>query len=58
VGRWPIQALADGELLSPPASQTGNLMVPGAGEPEPEGGQFNFDHDNREPRPKTGHLGC
>jgi len=32
--------------------QTGILMTPGAGEPEPEGGQFNFDHDNREPPPK------
>ena len=33
--------------------QTGILMMSGAsGELEPEGGQFNFDHDNREPPPK------
>ena len=32
---------------------TGILMTPGAdGELEPEGGQFNFDHDNRQPPPK------
>jgi deoxyribodipyrimidine photolyase-related protein len=33
--------------------QTGILMVQGVGdEPLPEGGQFNFDHENREPPPK------
>ena len=31
---------------------TGILMVPGStGSAEPEGGQFNFDHDNRQPPP-------
>ncbi|MCF8549260.1 MAG: cryptochrome/photolyase family protein [Pontimonas sp.] len=33
--------------------ETGILMAPGMnGEPEPEGGRFNFDHDNREAPPK------
>jgi deoxyribodipyrimidine photolyase-related protein len=33
--------------------ETGILMVPGSGgELEPEGGRFNFDHDNRQPPPK------
>ncbi len=30
------------------------LMDPGPGGPEPVGGQWNFDHDNREPPPKDG----
>ncbi len=34
--------------------ETGYLMVPGSdGGLEPEGGQFNFDHDNREAPPKN-----
>lgn len=33
--------------------ETGILMAPGpSGQLEPEGGQFNFDHDNRQPPPK------
>ena len=32
--------------------ETGILMVPGrSGESEPEGGAFNYDHDNRQPPP-------
>ena len=35
-------------------TETGYLMVPDAkGGVEPEGGQFNFDHDNREAPPKN-----
>ncbi len=30
------------------------LMDPGSSKPEPAGGRWNFDHDNREPPPKDG----
>jgi deoxyribodipyrimidine photolyase-related protein len=32
----------------------GVLMEPGPSGPEPVGGQWNFDHDNREPPPRDG----
>ncbi len=32
----------------------GVLMEPGPGGPQPVGGQWNFDHDNREPPPRDG----